>query len=223
MIIQSANAGLPNCSPLSSTPNAASRPPSGGTGYPTADTFQAAPQPAGLQQQFQVLTKQVDAVAQTVQQIKADFGVGAAKPAGAPNLGNVTGDPRLLQATQQIARDPAGAKLEQAAQAPGLKLQIGNLPPGVMGVTQNGTITINSQAVNNKPDLIHTLAHELGHAATPKDGDSIAEEQAVDQLGQQIQQRIAPGPTFHLDLGAYQGQGLPQDNGIRSSLAKIGL
>jgi len=243
MVIQSASAGLPNLNPLSpgapcSTPSLSSTSPSGGTGYSTADTFEAAPQRAGsgygsgygsgttagpAAGATGSLQQQVDGIAQTVQQIKADLGVGAAGPVGANGLGNVTGDPRLQQATQQIAQDPVGAKLVQAAQAPVLKLQVGNLPPGVEGLTQNGTITINAQAVNNKPDLIHTLAHELGHAATPNDGDSITEELAVDQLGQQIQQRIAPGPTFQLDIGAYQGQGLPQDNGIRNSLAQIGI
>jgi predicted Zn-dependent protease len=122
---------------------------------------------------------------------------------------------------QEIAQDPEGAKLAQAAQAQGLTLQVGQLPPGVMGETLNGTITISTQAMSNKPDLIHTLAHELGHAATPNDGDSLNEEQTVDQLGQRIQQRIAPGPTFQLDIGGYRG--LPQDNGIRNSLAQIGL
>jgi hypothetical protein len=93
----------------------------------------------------------------------------------------------------------------------------------VEGLTLNRTITISPEAASNAPDLVHTLAHELGHAATPNDGDSITEEQVVDQLGQQIQQRIAPGPTFQLDLAGYQGQGLPQDNGIRNSLAQIGI
>jgi len=240
MVIPSASASHPNPVPFSpgglgSTP--LSKPPSGGTGHSTADTFQATPQQAAsgagcspaasangnVKQQLQVIAQQVGAVQQTVQQIKADLGLGTTKPAGATNLGNVKGDPRLLQATQEIARDPEGAKLTRAAQTTGLKLQVGQLPPGVMGATENGTITLSPKALSNKPDLIHTLGHELGHAATPNDGDSIAEEQAVDRLGQRIQQRVAPGPTFQLDAGAYQRQGLPLDNGIRNSLAKIGL
>jgi hypothetical protein len=225
MVIPSAIASHPNSNPLSpggrcSAPG--SKPPSGGTGYSGADTFQAGAN-GNVKQQLQVLAQQFGAIGQTVQQLKVDFGVGAAGPGGATGLGNVKGDPRLLQAMQQIARDPEGAKVTRAAQAPGLKVQVGQLPPGVMGATQNGTITLSPQALSNKPDLIHTLGHELGHAATPKDGDSIAEEQAVDQLGKRIQQRIAPGPTFQLNMGTYQEQGLPRDNGIRNSLAQIGL
>jgi hypothetical protein len=205
MVIGSGSASLPNLSGYGGygagstgvTPSAASTPLSGGAGYgySMTDSFEAAPG-----------------------QCPAEGGGG-----GGVALTNVTGDPTLLQATQQIAQDPVGARLVQAAQAPGLQLQVAPLPAGVMGLTQNGTITLSPQAASNAPDLIHTLGHELGHAATPADGDSITEEQVVDQLGQQIQQRIAPGPTFQLDLAAYQGQGLPVDNGIRASLAKLGL
>ena len=130
-------------------------------------------------------------------------------------------DPRLQDALQRIAQDPEGAKLVQAAEAQGLKVQVGNLPPGVMGQHENGVITISPNALKNDSDLIHTMAHELGHAATRGDGDSIAEEKAVDELGQRIQQRVAPGGTYQLDVGAYHG--LSQDNGIKNSLAQIGI
>jgi predicted Zn-dependent protease len=120
----------------------------------------------------------------------------------------------------QIAQDPEGAKLVQAAKAQGLQLRVGNLPPGTMGEHQNGVITISPQAMKTPQDLIHTLAHELGHAATRGDGDSVAEEKAVDALGQRIQQRIAPGNTYQLDVGAYNIQA---NNGIANSLRNIGL
>src|SRR5262249_4849599 len=154
-------------------------------GYSMADTFEAAPkQPVAgggygsgnITQQIQAISQQVDAIGQAVQQVGASIAAGAA----GPDLSKGTGDPKPLQATQEIARDPQGGKLVQAAEAQGLNLQVGQLPQGVMGETLNGTITISPQALSNKPDLIHTLGHELGHAATPNDGDSIAEEQAVD-------------------------------------------
>jgi hypothetical protein len=245
MAIPSVSASIPQLNPLSlgspgSSPGALSTPPpSGGHGFSMADTFEAAPQRAtsgagyggtssasasgNFEQQYQAILQQLDQLKQEVQEIGAGL-AGATTPGGAAgpaNLGNVTGDPRLQQAMQEIARDPEGAKLAQAAQAQGLKLQVGELPPGVMGQHLDGTITISPRAMSNKPDLIHTLAHELGHAATRPDGDSVNEEQAVDQLGVRIQQRIAPGPTFQLNLGGYQG--LPQDNGVRGSLSRIGL
>jgi len=201
-----------------SSPGAASGP--AGTTGPALDVG------GTIDQQFDAIIQSVGELALLVQDATADI-TGAAGPGGAPgpggaiNLGNVTGDPRLQQAMQEIARDPEGGKLVQGAQAQGLKLQVGNLPPGVMGQHLDGVITISPRALSNKPDLIHTLAHELGHAATRNDGDSINEEQTVDQLGQRIQQRIAPGPTFQLDIGSYRG--LPQDNGVRNSLARFGL
>jgi len=200
---------------------------------PGATTGPALDVGSTIDQQFDAIIQAVGDLSLLVKDATADIaagGAGAGAPApgpggaggagGAVNLANVTGDPRLLQATQEIARDPEGAKLVAGAQAQGLKLQVGELPPGVMGQHLNGVITISPRAMSNRPDLIHTLAHELGHAATPHDGDSINEEATVDQIGQRIQQRLAPGPTFQLDIGSYR---LPKDNNFRNSLAQLGL
>ena len=140
-------------------------------------------------------------------------------------------DPRLQGAIDKIASDPEGAKLLQAAKAQGLKsitvnpgLNPGGGPVGTQGVTKQ--LGNGSQAIEianpNSPDLIHTLGHELGHAATSQDGDSWTEEQTVDRIGDRIQQRLTGrGSGYHLDENAYRN--LPRDNGVRDSLRRIGI
>ncbi len=138
-------------------------------------------------------------------------------------------DPRVRQALAQIATHPDGAKLIAAARQNGLSsisVNPGLNPDGGAG-TQGETYWGNGStrielADANSPDLIQTLAHELGHAATTQDGDSQLEENTVDQLGRRIQQDLTGRTTpFNLDEGAYSN--LVADNGILNSLRGLGI
>lgn len=138
-------------------------------------------------------------------------------------------DPRVRQALEQIATHPDGAKLIAAAKANGLSsisVNPGLNPDGGAG-TQGETYygggnTRIELADPNSPDLIQTLAHELGHAATTQDGDSQLEENTVDRLGDRIQEDLIGRPSrFTLDQGAYSG--LSQDNGVLNSLRSLGI
>lgn len=162
--------------------------------------------------------------------VAAGGGGGGAGGAGGAQGANAAGgaqgaagvDPQLQDALNTISQDPDGAKLVQAAQAAGLKgIHVGNLPGGTMGEYQNGQITISPNALKSPQDLVRTLAHEMGHAATPQDGDSQLEEKTVDDVAQRIQQRVAPGKTYQLDL-ANEGQA-NVDNGIAKDLRAIGI
>jgi len=135
-------------------------------------------------------------------------------------------DPRLQGTIDKIAQDPEGAKLLEAAKANGLKsITVNpNLPGGTAGVTKgfgDGTQSIEIKDPNSA-DAILVMAHELGHAATPGDGDSQTEEKVVTEVGRRIQQRVTgQGSGFTLNEGAYGN--LPLDNGIRDSLRRIGI
>jgi len=149
--------------------------------------------------------------------------------AGAGSSGIQTDDPRLAQALDLIYSDPDGKKLIDAAKAQGLTQVITNKslnPDGGAG-TQGETLSdANGQQIQiadpGGADLIQTLAHELGHAATPGDGDSETEEATVDALGNQIQERLlGRSAQLHLDTASYTGLG--SDNGIKLDLAQLGI
>lgn len=168
-------------------------------------------------------------------------GSSRAAPRGLPSLdgsnansgdllsGIQVSDPRVRQALAQIATHPDGAKLIAAAKANGLSsisVNPGLNPDGGAG-TQGETYygggnTRIELADPSSPDLIQTLAHELGHAATTQDGDSQLEENTVDRLGDRIQEDLIGRPSrLALDQGAYGNLG--QDNGILNSLRSLGI
>jgi hypothetical protein len=165
---------------------------------------------------------------------------GAAAPAGMPSLsgtgnsgdllsGIQVSDPKLRQALEQIASHPDGAKLIAAAKANGLTSLTANpgLNPdggaGTEGLTIYGGGNTRIEIANpNGSNLIHTLAHELGHAATTGDGNSQLEEKTIDELGERIQRDLTgQGSSFHLDLGSYSNLAL--NNGVLNSLRGLGI
>lgn len=151
-----------------------------------------------------------------------NHGAEAAEAAAA--MQNASSDPALDATIQKLAQDPEGAALLQAAQAAGLKsIKVADLPNGTQGLFQPGSkeIFIDRDLLKNPSDLVRTLAHELGHAATVANGNSQAEEAAVDRIGNRIADRIEPGKRFTLDVNSYRN--LQADNGIANDLRQIGI
>ena len=138
------------------------------------------------------------------------------------NRANV--DPALVPTVTQIAQDPVGNKLLEGAVNGGLAgIQVKDLPAGFFGQYLPGTQEVQiGQGTLQGNDLVRTVAHELVHAATPRDGDSIREEGVADQIGTEVQRRITgiePGYT----LGGESYNSLPQDNGVINSLLQLGI
>lgn len=150
-------------------------------------------------------------------------GAGGVNAAGGPVQSN---NPDIQKALNAIAADPEGGRLLQAAQAKGLVsvVEDKSLPPGVEGrYTNNGNGT-GSIAVRDakSPDLVATLVHELGHAATPENNSSQLEERTVDAIGARVQARVTGrNKVFDLNTDAYSN--LPWDNGIKDALRRLGV
>lgn len=156
---------------------------------------------------------------------------GGAPTGGAPEVGNqnnfaprlnATVDPQLQGAVDQIAQDPVGAKLIEAANANGLRsLSVENLGDGIMGMywPDQNRLALSPDTANGN-DLVRTLTHELLHAATPQGGDSQTEESLADRIGTEVQQRIT-GLGAGYTLAGYDN--LPFDNGIVDALRNIGI
>lgn len=141
---------------------------------------------------------------------------------------NITGanTAPLQSLINQLATDPVG-RLELAlAKKNGVQIQYTSTgDPNILGDYQpsTNTITINPSGTTQ----LKTLAHELVHAATPSDGDSILEEGIANIVGTQVAARIqgtvAPDPNQVLQqtIPIYQNAGLPNDNTIVQDLAAL--
>jgi hypothetical protein len=163
---------------------------------------------------------------------------GGAEPAAITNVEPGTGaaegvlvDPRLKHVVDAIATDHEGGKMLKAAKKQGLEsitvnplLKNNAQAGGVQGVTwkmPNGKQRIEI-ADPLSWDVARTLTHELTHASTSHDGNSMKEELHADRLGTAVQKRVANKmPGYTLDQKAYAG--LQKDNGVEQSLAKVGV
>jgi len=229
-LLQSAGSGLSagGYTPLSSTTNLPDFS-SLNTGLPNLGN-----QGMGTGGGLDAIVKQLnDLVGQLSAMVNANPAPQAPAPAPAPapqvdpvanlvNQANV--DPQLRNAVTQVAQDPVGNKLLQGAVNDGLAgIQLANMPAGFFGQTlpQAKQVQIAPQTLQGN-DLVRTIGHELVHAATLGNGDSLREENVADQIGTQIQQRQTGfGPGYVLGGDAYNG--LPQDNGISSALKLLGI
>ena len=150
------------------------------------------------------------------------------QPVPANNVANLvnraTQDPRLTGPVTQIANDAQGNKLLNGALDAGLRgIEVANLPAGFQGqyLPDLKQIQVAPTTVGGN-DIVRTLAHELVHAATPGNGDSLNEENLADKIGTEIQRRLTGmGPGYVLGGNSYNG--LPQDNGIGTALRLLGI
>lgn len=129
-----------------------------------------------------------------------------------------------------IWNTPTGQKLMQNAADRGVNIQFlpdnGDNVKGLFDPTSN-TITVEN---GTQEEMVETLAHELVHAATPENGNSLNEEYMAFVTGEKVAQEAGINFNPHGNdfwaqhVGsAYGNDGLPNDNGIAGSLANLGI
>jgi len=177
-----------------------------------------------IMQQLNQLVNQLQAMVGQVPQTQAPAPQQPPVDPVANLVNQAKADPQLQNAVRQVAQDPVGNKLLQGAVNDGLQgIQVANLPAGFFGQTipEQKVVQIAPGTIGGT-DLVRTIAHELTHAATLGNGDSLNEENVADKLGTQVQQRQTGfGPGYILGGDAYKG--LPQDNGIVNALKLLGI
>ncbi len=149
----------------------------------------------------------------------------------------------LKNTLMAIAQDPEGRRLLETSLRNGTTFEVGNPAlqvnaPGenVLGVTttQNGLSHVIVSDANN----VKTIVHELVHAATSQDNDSIQEEATANIIGKRVAARIAQRLNINPGFLGFSGSqtatgtiaetvpnyvGLNRTNAIANTLAQLGI
>lgn len=184
----------------------------------------------------------------------AQAALSAVPNAAGPTLTNIGGNPQLERSLSAIASDPEGAKLLAAARAKGVTIEVGD--PSVSGLgaadasrsncptcqqaAADGNTVINgvtisrgdqSRIIVRDPNNIKTIVHELVHAVSTGDGNSLDEEGIADVVGSRVANRLGGAAVGGLSGSERQifinkqqfYSGLSQSNGIANTLASLGI
>ncbi|MEW5822545.1 MAG: DUF6782 family putative metallopeptidase [Cyanobacteriota bacterium] len=127
-----------------------------------------------------------------------------------------------------LKKSATGRKLLQEAEKRGVKIEFkpdnGDSKMGQYNPNTN-TITVES---GNMEKMVETLGHELVHATTRENGNSMNEEKSAFIIGEKIAQEAGVNANPHSQQywanhvdNAYKG--LTQDNGILAKLYALGV
>jgi hypothetical protein len=133
-----------------------------------------------------------------------------------------------VQVVNTLMRSPTGQKLMEEAQRRGVNIKFApDNGDNVNGQYDPNTNTVTVE-LTNLETAVETLAHELVHAITPENGNSMNEEYMCFLVGEQVAKEA--GVDFnphHADFWknhvASSYKGLAQDNGIANALSSLGL
>jgi hypothetical protein len=132
------------------------------------------------------------------------------------------------QVINVLQKSPTGAKLLAEAQKKGVKINLGaNLGANVNGQydPKNNTISVKNGDLET---MVETLAHELVHATTPENGNSMNEEKTAFLIGEQVAAEAGVdnnhrGAAFWNQHVEKSYSGLAKDNGIMGALNALGI
>jgi hypothetical protein len=158
------------------------------------------------------------------------------------NPGN---DPDVARFINAGSTDPEVAQLMVDAANNGARVRFDETEPNINGFFQqrgNDRQIVISNRLRNDPNMsgLETFIHEIGHAATPEDGNSVREEAAVEVFARTKASELrnglnlVPGRRFALpnvaqvlrertDLYRRLEPDLPEDNGFVANLQSRGI
>jgi hypothetical protein len=159
---------------------------------------------------------------------------------------NPNNDPALAELITLSAQDPEVAILMNDAAANGVTVRFGETEPNVNGFFQptgnNTGFIVLSDRLRNSPTLeaLPTLIHEMVHAATSENANSLLEEGVAEAFAETKAAElrnafnVVPGRTFALpdvpaliqqrmNLYARLEPELREDNGILGDLQRMGI
>jgi hypothetical protein len=159
---------------------------------------------------------------------------------------NPNNDPQLAELINLSVQDPEVATLMSKAAANGVTVRFGETEANVNGYFQptgRGTgVVVLSDRLRNSPTLeaLPTFIHEMVHAATPENGNSLLEEGVAEAFAETKAAElrntfnVAPGRNFTLpnipalireriNLYARLEPELREDNGIVGDLQTLGI
>lgn len=145
-------------------------------------------------------------------------------------INNYAMNPSYNKAASLLGKSQTGMNLLQEAQRRGINIEFQQNPGnGVMGYfdPNKDTVVVHS---NDPEKMTETLAHELYHAVTKENGNSMNEELAAFLIGEQVAGEAGVDFNPHTNKfwedhvnRAYGADGLAQDNGALNSLNQLGI
>jgi hypothetical protein len=145
--------------------------------------------------------------------------------AGRQNIPVVNAN-RLNDSLAAISQDPEGGRLLAEARRRGVQFRVGATSRDNWAGEfnpNNNTITVRDGAD------VRVLVHELVHATTTEDGNSLHEEATAFIVGERVAARLNGTQSRDRDtiyretMGLYRGARLARTNGVENSLSRIGV
>jgi hypothetical protein len=130
-----------------------------------------------------------------------------------------------------LSESETGLKLLTEAKARNVHIDyVGNNGDSIAGLYDGGSNTITLENQGNLERNIEVLAHELGHAITPENNNSMSEEFGNMLLGEKVAKELGIDNTPHsngdwqnLVQNFYGRMGLPADNNFFEQMKSMGI
>jgi hypothetical protein len=156
------------------------------------------------------------------------YDVGAIEPISLDEAEFLTSDVLLQDDLLEIGSLELGARIIRAA----IENHLTSIRQAALEAGTNGVNHATADGATNVIEIdegledgprIRTLIHELGHAATPQNENSISEEMYTDQIAEELTRALGLEPGYELNMESYVEQGLPELNDFVEVMRRYGI